>query len=128
MKIDYSAGRAPFRLTAGATVLAILVLAGCATVEPAPREQMAVARAAVERASGPAAAEAPIEVSQAREKLDRANMAMAREDYDVARRLAEQAEADANLAEAKSRSVRSDRALHEVREGIRQLRNELGRR
>jgi len=107
--------------------LSILTLAGCASVEP-PREQMAVARAAVERASGPAAAEAPVEVSQAREKLDRANVAMAREDYDSARRLAEQAEADANLAEAKSHSVRADRALREVREGIRQLREELARR
>jgi len=107
--------------------LSILTLAGCASVEP-PREQMAVARAAVERASGPAAAEAPVEVSQAREKLDRANVAMAREDYDSARRLAEQAEADANLAEAKSHSVRAERALREVREGIRQLREELARR
>ena len=103
-------------------------LGACASSEKAPKEQMAVSRAAVERASGPAAAEAPIEVSQARAKLDRANIAMTREDYVDARRLAEEAEVDANLAEAKSHSVRSDRALAEVRAGIRQLQDEIARR
>ncbi|MEP7157101.1 MAG: DUF4398 domain-containing protein, partial [Betaproteobacteria bacterium] len=93
-----------------------------------PREQLAVARAAVDRATGPAGADAPVEVSQARNKLERANAAVARKDFDEARRLAEQAEVDANLAEAKSHSVRSDRALSEVREGIRQLREEISRR
>ncbi len=107
--------------------LALLTLSGCASTGDVPREQMAVARAAVDRAQGPAGADAPIEVSQAREKLDRANLAVARKDYDDARRLAEQAEVDANLAEAKSHSVRSDRALREVREGIRQLREEIAR-
>jgi hypothetical protein len=118
----------PFAAIAVVTLLAVLILPGCASTGDMPREQMAVARAAVDRASGPAAAEAPVEVSQAREKLERANAAVARKDYDDARRLAEKAEADANLAEAKSHSVRSDRALVEVREGIRQLREELARR
>lgn len=118
----------PFAAIAVVTLLAVLTLPGCASTGDMPREQMAVARAAVDRASGPAAAEAPVEVSQAREKLERANAAVARKDYDDARRLAEKAEADANLAEAKSHSARSDRALVEVREGIRQLREELSRR
>lgn len=118
----------PFAAIAVVTLLAVLVLPGCASTGDMPREQMAVARAAVDRASGPSAAEAPVEVSQAREKLERANAAVARKDYDDARRLAEKAEADANLAEAKSHSVRSDRALVAVREGIRQLREELSRR
>lgn len=118
----------PFVALAVIAALAVLTLPGCASTEHMPREEMAVARAAVDRASGPAAAEAPIEVSQAREKLERANAAVARKDYDEAKRLAEKAEADANLAEAKSHSVRSDRALGEVREGIRQLREELARR
>jgi hypothetical protein len=115
--------------TALATIaaLAVLALGGCASTGDMPREEMAVARAAVDRAAGPAGADAPIEVSQAREKLERANAAVARKDYDVARRLAQQAEVDANLAEAKSHSTRSDRALFEVREGIRQLRAEIAR-
>ena len=115
------------RTVATFAAIAFLTLAGCASTGDQPREEMAVARAAVERAAGPAGADAPVEVSQAREKLDRANSAVVRKDFDVARRLAEQAEVDANLAEAKSHSIRADRALREVREGIRQLREEITR-
>lgn len=115
------------RTVAISAAIALLTLAGCASTGDLPREEMAVARAAVERAAGPAGADAPVEVSQAREKLDRANSAVVRKDFDVARRLAEQAEVDANLAEAKSHSTRADRALREVREGIRQLREEISR-
>lgn len=117
----------PFAAVAVASALSVLILSGCASTSDVPREQMAVARAAVDRAAGPAGADSPVEVSQAREKLERAIAAVARKDYDVARRLAEQAESDANLAEAKSHSVRSNRALLEVREGIRQLREEISR-
>lgn len=117
----------PLAAFAAVAALAIVTLAGCASTGDLPREEMAVARAAVDRAAGPAGADAPVEVSQAREKLERATAAVARKDYDVARRLAEQAEVDANLAEAKSHSARSDRALQEVREGIRQLREEIAR-
>ena len=116
--------RAAFAIVAA---FAILSVSGCASTGDMPREQMAVARAAVDRAAGPAGADAPIEVSEARSKLERATAAVARKDYDEARRLAEQAEVDANLAEAKSHSVRSSRALQEVREGIRQLREEIAR-
>ena len=118
----------PFAVAAAIAALGILTAAGCASTGDMPREQMAVARAAVDRAVGPAGADAPVEVSRAREKLERANAAVARKDYDEARRLAEEAEVDANLAEAKTHSARSDRALGEVREGIRQLREEIARR
>ncbi len=112
---------------AAIAAFAVLTAAGCASTGDMPREQMAVARAAVDRAAGPAGADAPVEVADARNKLERATAAVARKDYDDARRLAEQAEVDANLAEAKSHSVRSSRALQEVREGIRQLREEIAR-
>ena len=117
------------RPSALATVLAvasIAVISACASTPP-PTAQMAVARASVDRATGPAAAEAPIEMATAREKLNRANTAMAAKDYPLAKRLAEEAEADATLAEARSRSLRSARALTEVRDGIRMLREEIGR-
>jgi uncharacterized protein (DUF1501 family) len=112
---------APFALTG------LMLLGGCASAPP-PNEQLAVGKAAVERASGPAAAEAPTELAAAREKLARANMAYANKDYALASQLAEQAEADATLAEAQARSVRSGRALTEVREGLRQLREEMNRK
>jgi len=115
---------------AAVTVLAVLLLmllAACSSIPP-PREQLAVGKAAVERASSTAAAEAPVELSKARDELERANLAMGRKDYLEARRLAEQAEADANLAEAKARTTRSAVALQEVRDGIRMLHEEMGRR
>ncbi len=111
----------------GLPVLALVLLAVCASTPP-PSEELAVSRAAVERATGPAAADAPITLSSAREKLDRANVAYANKDDDLARQLPEQATAEATLAEAQARSARSERALSEVREGIRQLRDEMNRK
>ena len=111
----------------GTPVLAAVLLAACASTPP-PNEELAVGRAAVERATGPAAADAPITLSNAREKLARANAAYASKDYDLARQLASEATADATLAEAQARSVRSEKALTEVREGIRQLRDEMNRK
>ena len=115
------------RLAPGIVAVAALALAACSSVPP-PREQMAVSKAAVERASGPAGSDAAVELSLARDKLERANLAMGREDYLQAGRLAEEAEADANLAEAKARSIRAAGALQEVRESIRVLREEMSRR
>lgn len=113
-------------LRLGLMATLVLGLAACASV-PEPREQMAVSRAAVERASGPAAAEAPVELAAARDKITRANAAIAAKDFVLARQLAEQAEADATLAEARARATRSTTALNEVRESIRVLRLEMSR-
>ena len=66
-------------------------------------------------------------MAAARDKLNRANAAFAAKEFPLAKRLAEEAEADATLAEARSRSARSARALTEVRDGIRMLREEIGR-
>lgn len=104
----------------------VATLAACAG-DP-PKTQMAVGQASVDRATGPAAAEAPVELAAARDKIARANVAYANKDYALARQLAEQADADATLAEAQARSVRSDRALVAVRDSIRQLREEMARR
>ncbi|MBI5258219.1 MAG: DUF4398 domain-containing protein [Burkholderiales bacterium] len=104
----------------------VLLLAACASDAP-PRTELAVGQAAVDRATGPAAAEAPLVLAAARDKINRANLAYASKDYATARQLAEQAEADALLAEAQARSVRADRALAAVRDSIRQLRDVMAR-
>jgi Domain of unknown function (DUF4398) len=106
---------------------AVLLLGACASTPP-PKAEMAVGSAAVERASGPAAAEAPVELAAARDKMSRAQVANAEKNYVLARQLAEQAAADATLAEAQARSVRSTRALAEVRAGLNQLRDETVRK
>lgn len=107
-------------------VVAATALAGCASTGDAPKEQMAVANSAVDQATGNAA-EAPAELSTARDKLARANAAMARKDYVAARQLADEAAADAALAQATARTARSSRALAEVNESIRQLQAQLNR-
>ena len=111
------------------TVLAVAcaaLLAACAGNPPTA--EMAVGRAAVERATGPAAADAPTEMAAARDKLARATTGYANKDYALARQLADEADADATLAEAQARSARSTRALAEVRDGIRMLRDEMARK
>ena len=101
------------------------LLAACAGNPPTA--EMAVGRAAVERATGPAA-DAPIEMAAARDKLARATTGYANKDYALARQLADEADADATLAEAQARSARSTRALAEVRDGIHMLRDETARK
>ena len=73
-------------------------------------------------------AAAPVELQAARDKLSRAERAMADKDYDQARRLAEQAQADARLAEAKAQATRSERAVNELQDSVRALNEELQRR
>ena len=114
-------GRAAFL-----AVFAAAALSACSTTGDAPKEQMAVANASVEQATGNSA-DAPVELAAARDKLTRANQAMARKDYVLARQLAEEAAADAALAQATARSARSGRALSEVRESIQQLQSQLNR-
>ena len=121
----------PLFLGRNGPLITVLVVA-CAALLAAcagnpPTAELAVGRAAVERATGPAA-DAPIEMAAARDKLARATTGYANKDYALARQLADEADADATLAEAQARSARSTRALAEVRDGIRMLRDETARK
>ncbi len=111
------------------SLLLAFALTACSTI-PAPVEQMAVSKVAVDRASSsPNAVEAaPVELQKAREKLDRAQRAMTEKDYVLARRMAEQAEVDARVAESRASSARGERALREVQESSRALQEEINRR
>jgi hypothetical protein len=71
---------------------------------------------------------APLEMRMARDKLARANAAMAAKDYDAARSLAEESEVDAQLAGVKSRSGQSSKAATEVEDASRALREEMNRK
>ena len=109
--------------------LLLLLLAGCASSSPPPTEQLAYANAAVDEARSAGAPESsPVEMRAAQDKLARANQAMGAKDYDRARSLAEEAEVDGKLAAAKTRSVKAERAVAEVREGIRTLQDEINRK
>lgn len=108
---------------------AAVTLAACSSLPP-PVEQMAVTRTTVERvSSAPNAVDAaPVELSQARDKLARAERAMNDKDYVTARRLGAEAEADARVAESRASAMRGERALKEVRDSIRSLQDEINRR
>ena len=116
-------------ITAGAPVLAALgvVLAACAS-SPIPNEKIAVAKAAVQRAEQSGATElAPVELSTARDKLQRAEKAAAGHDAQPATMLAEQANVDAQLAEATAQEHRSHKAATELDASLEALREQGSR-
>lgn len=116
-----------FRTVIGIGLFAT-VIAGCASIKP-PTEQMAVSKMAVANAASAGGNEfASTEMRSAQDKLNRATQAMTAEDYKTAGLLAEQAEADAQLAATKARSAKARRAAAAVQEDSRVLRKELDRK
>lgn len=108
--------------------LMLLALAGCASQKTPATADVAVSRAAIESATSAGAAElAPAEMTAAREKMQRANQALAAKDYVTARELASQAQADATLAQSKSNSAKATAAATALQDNIRVLREELDR-
>ena len=114
------------RLLCGAA--ALMGLAACASQKTPAVADVAVSRSAVESATSAGAAElAPDEMQSARDKLMRANQALAAKDYRTAQDLATQASADAKLAQSKANSAKATNAANELQESIRVLREELSR-
>jgi hypothetical protein len=112
----------------GAVGIAAALITGCASI-PAPTEQVAVSKAAVANAVSAGAAEfAAPDLSSAQDKLARADVAMAGKDYENALWLAEHAQVDAELAVAKTRSAKAQKAVAAVQEDSRVLREELNRK
>lgn len=100
---------------------AVLALAGCSSIEP-PTGIVSQAELAVNEAGqGEAAQYAPQPLSQAQRELDNAKRAMDAERYLDARRSAEKALVDAQLAEARAGAEKQKRTLNELREGVRTL-------
>ncbi|MGX9759419.1 DUF4398 domain-containing protein [Pseudomonas sp. WS 5412] len=99
------------------------VLAGCAGNPPT--EQYAVTQSAVNSAVSAGGTEyAAVEMKAAQDKLKQAELAMHDKKYDEARRLAEQAEWDARVAERKAQAAKADLALKDSQKAVEELRNE----
>ncbi len=109
--------------------LAILASVGCASKLATPATaSVAVSRAAVDNAANADGTQfAPVEMAAAREKMTRANAAMAAKDYKTAMDLATQAQADAKLAQSKANSAKAQTAADALQDDIRVLREELNR-
>jgi hypothetical protein len=102
-----------------------LSIAACAG-DPAPDAEMARAELAVSQADDAnAATHAPGPYALAQDKFERAREAVADGDNVEARRLAEQAAADAELAEAQARSEVARQNAAELRENIGTLQEKL---
>jgi len=112
----------------GLAAVAALLIGACASTPP-PNGQVAATVAAVAHAAGAGGNEfAPQEMQTARDKLQRANVAMTVKDYPAALALSREAQVDAQLAEAKAESGKARRAAESMREGNRVLREEIGRK
>ena len=110
---------------ASATILTVAT--GCSTVDP-PKAQIAAADLAIQDATKSRAPEfAPLELRMARDKLDAAQRAMNKEEYSHARRLAEEALVDAELAEAKASSEAARKAASDLQQSLETLRREAER-
>jgi hypothetical protein len=108
----------------GAACVLACTVAGCAST-PGPLEKIAVAKAAVQRAEQSGAPElAPVELATARDKLNRAEKAAADHDAEPATMLAEQANIDAQLAEAKADEQHSHKAAADFDSSMQALRTE----
>ena len=89
---------------------------------------MLSAQAAITSAANAGAAEiAPTELRSARDKLAQAQVALADDKLKAAHCFALEAQVDANLAEAKARSLKAQKAAEALEEGNRVLREELKR-
>ena len=103
----------------------LMVLAGCAGV-PVPTEQVELTRNAVSRAvTADATQYAPAEMKAAQDKLYAVERALGERNLVAARTLAEQAEADANLAERKARAAKAQQQLRSAQQGIEVLKQDM---
>lgn len=108
---------------------AAFITTGCSSSMKTPATaEVAVSEAAVDSASNAGGAEyAPVEMKMSREKMALARQALAEKDYKKATDLANQAEADAKLAEKKADSGKAQIAAKKLQEDIQILLHELSR-
>jgi len=103
-------------------------IVACAAT-PMPSDKLAVAKTSVERAEQAQAAQfAQVELTAARNKLAAAQAAADKRDADVAARMADQAEVDAQLAEFTARARQQEQLATEMDASLDDLRNEAQRK
>lgn len=107
---------------------ALILTVGCTSLKTPATADVAVSKAAVDSAASAGGTQfAPMEMAAAREKMARANKAMAEKNYELAIDLAAQAQADAKLAQGKANSTKAQAAADALQNDINVLRSELER-
>ncbi len=114
-------------LTLPGLITGIVLLGACGSTQP-PTQELAETRMIIQQAEQVGADDyAPLELREARRKLESAREAVDEDEFEEAIRLIEQAKVDAELAHMKTLSGKSQMAVRELREGIRILREEIDR-
>jgi hypothetical protein len=106
-------------------IVGIGLIAACGSTNP-PTQQLTETRMVIEQAEQVGAQEyAPLELRDAGIKLQQARDAVEEKEYEKAIRLLDHARIDAEVAQVKALSAKSQKASEELRESIRVLREEL---
>src|SRR5262245_29631141 len=107
---------------ASCALAATLTASGCSSAREQAAPDVARADLAIQRASSADGQQhAPLEMRTAREKLDRARKAAAEGDGREASFLADEAEVDARLAEAKAEAATAQKAATDTRRTVDML-------
>jgi hypothetical protein len=115
----------PRIVTLLSALVACALQVGCATEGPIPTEQLTRARALVEQADKANAQQyAPADLQRAHDELSSADKAVSDHRYNEARRYAEAAQVDADLASARGSSGEAQHAAQEIRRSIDSLQQE----
>jgi len=105
----------------------MLVMGACASSNiPAPNTSGVESEIGKAEQAG-AQEYAPLELRNARKKIEQAKQFNEQEEYEKATRLVEEASVDAELATVKARSAKAQEAVEQLRETIETLRKEIER-
>ncbi|MGZ7457694.1 DUF4398 domain-containing protein [Pseudomonas sp. Ma2-10] len=100
-------------------------LSACASA-PIPNDQISLSKDAVSRAVSAGATEyAPLQMKAAQDKLFLMEREIGEKHYVKVRELAEQIQADANLAERTATTVKAQKDLKDAQAGIQVLKQEM---
>ncbi|WP_428235707.1 DUF4398 domain-containing protein [Gracilimonas sp.] len=103
----------------------VIAFSACASTKP-PNDKLTQVEASIQQAEQVGAENyAPLEIREARKKLDKARELVSREKYGKAKRTADRAMVDAELAQMKSLSEKAQKAVRQLRESIRVLQEEI---
>ena len=120
---------APRWVSAASAAVLLAGLTACASPGVAPTDSMAAANAAIAQAESVGAMQnAPVEFLAARDAYAKAEVAVRAEKFEEGRRLAEDAEVDAQLAGRKSRAIKAQAVATEITRSNDLLRQELARK
>lgn len=100
-------------------------MGACASTKP-PTQQLTQLETSIKQAEQVGAENyAPLELREARKKLEKAREMVSQEKYEEAELVAEKAMVDAELAQIKTLSSKSQQAVDQLRESIRVLQEEI---